>query len=266
MKNILKEKLEKGKPVIGTFVSLGHPDVTEMLAHAGFDWLLIDGEHSVIGLETMTLMMQSMNGSGCTPVVRLNGTTMGDDKTFTGYRRSRYSGALGKQPGTGGIRSESLQIPAGRAPCYGPRRAALTDPDYMKTANDEIMVIVQIETREAVKTSTIFWRSKASTPAISDPTTSVSVTEAVLRRGNDRILAAFDTVGEAAKKAGKPAGMFATSDNIHGRSKRIRLNTIDDADPFSREEQHSLWRRSDGSRIYSVRPSVRPGGLGKNVT
>ena len=46
MKNLLKEKLDNGEAVTGTFVGLGHPDVTEVLSRMGFDWLLIDGERA----------------------------------------------------------------------------------------------------------------------------------------------------------------------------------------------------------------------------
>ena len=67
LENLLKEKLQKGQVVIGTFVGLDHPDVTELLSRLGFDWLLIDAEHSPVSLETMQLMMQAMNGSNCTP-------------------------------------------------------------------------------------------------------------------------------------------------------------------------------------------------------
>src|SRR4030042_6469935 len=41
-----------------------------MLSRVGFDWLLIDSEHAATGLETMTMMMQAMNGTDCTPIVR----------------------------------------------------------------------------------------------------------------------------------------------------------------------------------------------------
>ena len=70
MKNLLKEKLKNNQPVIGTFVALGHPDVTEMMAGLGFDWLLLDAEHGPLGYETLQRLMQAMNGSGCTPIVR----------------------------------------------------------------------------------------------------------------------------------------------------------------------------------------------------
>lgn len=70
MKNPLKAKLDRGESVIGTFVSIGHPDVAEWLSRLGFDWLLLDTEHSVTGLQTLQVMMQGMNGSQCVPLVR----------------------------------------------------------------------------------------------------------------------------------------------------------------------------------------------------
>ncbi len=36
----------------------------------GFDWLLLDAEHGPLGFETMHRMMQVMNGTTCTPLVR----------------------------------------------------------------------------------------------------------------------------------------------------------------------------------------------------
>jgi hypothetical protein len=46
-------------------------------------------------------------------------------------------------------------------------------------------------------------------------------------------MAAFDRVLEAANKAGKPAGIFASSDNIQwARDKGFTLNTVDDCDAF----------------------------------
>ena len=71
MRNPVKEKLQKGESAIGTFVGIGHPDVTERLSIVGFDWLLLDGEHGPMGFETMQMMMQSMRGDSCSPIVRV---------------------------------------------------------------------------------------------------------------------------------------------------------------------------------------------------
>ncbi|MFC1900462.1 HpcH/HpaI aldolase/citrate lyase family protein [Chloroflexota bacterium] len=237
MKNILREKLNKKQPVIGTFISLGHPDVTEALSRMGFDWLLIDCEHSVIGLETMTLMMQAMNGTDCTPIVRPQWNDM------VIIKRTLDAGAHGVLvPWVNSKEQAKFAVSACRYPPvglrgYGPRRAALSDPDYMKTANDEIMVIVQIETKEAVANVDEILAVEGIDACYIGPfDLALSYGIGPPDWSNPDYLAAFDKVLEAAQKAGKPAGMFATPDNIQWAvEKGFVLNTVGDADAFLKQ-------------------------------
>ncbi len=234
MKNLLKDKLQKGEAVIGTFISLGHPDVTEVLSRMGFDWLLIDGEHSVISLEAMTLMMQAMNGSNCTPIVRPQWNDM------VIIKRILDIGAHGVLiPWVNTREQAEYAVRACRYPPvglrgYGPRRAALNDPDYMRTANDEILVIVQIETREAVdNVDEILAVDGIDACYIGPFDLAMSYGLGPPKWDDPEYLAAFDRVLGAANKAGKPAGMFATSANIQWAvEKGFVLNTVDDADSF----------------------------------
>ena len=53
MKNSIKTKLKRNEPVIGTFVGIGHPDVSDWLSRQGFDFLLLDAEHGPMGFETL---------------------------------------------------------------------------------------------------------------------------------------------------------------------------------------------------------------------
>ena len=236
MKNLLKEKLQKKEAVIGTFISLGHPDVTEVLSGMGFDWLLIDGEHSVISLETMTLMMQAMNGSNCTPIIRPQWNDM------VIIKRILDIGAHGVLiPWVNTREQAEYAVRACRYPPvglrgYGPRRAALNDPNYLRTANDEILVIVQIETREAVdNVDEILVVDGIDACYIGPFDLAMSYGLGLPKWDDPEYLAAFDRVLEAADKAGKPAGIFATSANIQwAMEKGFVLNTVDDADAFLR--------------------------------
>lgn len=241
MKNLLKEKLQKGQPVIGTFVGLGHPDVTETLSHRGFDFLLIDGEHAPLGLETMQQMMQAMNGSNCTPLVRPQWNDM------VIIKRVLDIGAHGVIIPWVNTREEAEYAvsackypPDGLRGC-GPRRAALLDPDYTKTANDEILVVVQIETIQAISNI--------------DDILSVKGIDAVYIGPNDlsqsfgcyppqfgnpqyeqahpQYIAAFDKVVAAARKYGKPAGMWTAAGTIQWAiDKGFTLNSVGSADIF----------------------------------
>jgi len=49
----------QGEAVIGTFAQIGHPDIIEWLSKPGFDWLLLDAEHSPADFESLQRMMQS---------------------------------------------------------------------------------------------------------------------------------------------------------------------------------------------------------------
>jgi len=49
----VKTKLKRGQTSIGTWVGIGHPDITESLSKVGFDWLLFDMEHSPLNIEVV---------------------------------------------------------------------------------------------------------------------------------------------------------------------------------------------------------------------
>ena len=63
-------ELETG-PVVGMFVSSGDPTAAEICAGAGFDYLLIDGEHSPLSLETILAQLRAVSGYPVLPVVRV---------------------------------------------------------------------------------------------------------------------------------------------------------------------------------------------------
>lgn len=234
MKNLLKEKLQKGQGVTGTFVGLGHPDVTESLSRLGFDWLLIDGEHAPLGLETMQQMMQAMNGSNCTPIVRPQWNDM------VIIKRVLDIGAHGvlvpwvntKEEAEYAVRACKYP-PEGLRGC-GPRRAALSDRDYLKTANDEILVIVQIETTKAVSNIDDIYSVKGIDACYIGPMDlSLSFGLPGPQFDNPQYVAAFDKVVAAAKKCGKSAGMYTAQENIQWAIARgFTLNTVGSADGF----------------------------------
>ena len=234
MKNRLKEKLLNKQAVIGTFVALGHPDVTEMMAGLGFDWLVLDAEHGPLGYETLQRMMQAMNGSGCTPIVRPQWNDM------VTIKRVLDIGAHGILVPMVNTREEAEY--AARACKYpprgvrgvGPRRAAFFDRDYMATADDEIMVIAQIETPAAVENLNEILQVDGIDACYVGPfDLSRNMGLAFSDFSNPDFLTALDIVLESAHKATKPAGIFAGQDNIEWAVKKgFILNTLDSVDTF----------------------------------
>jgi len=235
MHNPVKEKLQKGEVALGTFVGIGHPDVTERLSMIGFDWLLLDGEHGPLGLETMQTMMQSMRGDSCSPIVRVQW----NDPVV--IKRALDIGAHGVLIPWVNSREEAVAAvaackypPQGIRGC-GPRRAALVNgPDYINKANEGTLVAVQIETATAVKNiGDILAVEGVDTVYIGPTDLSMSMFGVPGKWDEPTFVGALDTVLNAARKAGKPAGMFCTSGNIEWAiEKGFRFNSVDNDDGF----------------------------------
>ena len=67
----LKERLHRRELTIGSWITLGHPAIAEIMAASGFDWLTIDMEHSAITLHEAQQLIQVIELAGCTPLVRV---------------------------------------------------------------------------------------------------------------------------------------------------------------------------------------------------
>lgn len=67
----LKEKLNKKKVTIGSWITIGHTAVAEIMAQAGYDWLVVDMEHSAITLDIAQDLIRVIELSNVVPLVRV---------------------------------------------------------------------------------------------------------------------------------------------------------------------------------------------------
>jgi 2-dehydro-3-deoxyglucarate aldolase len=73
MKNrILKEKLKKNELTIGSWITIGHPAIPEILATAGFDWLTIDVEHNLIDPAMVSSLIRAVQANDIAALVRVS--------------------------------------------------------------------------------------------------------------------------------------------------------------------------------------------------
>ncbi len=72
MKTCLREKLEAGQPVIGSFVKITDAAVVEIMGRAGFDFAIIDMEHGPITVETAQNSVRAAELSGISPIIRVS--------------------------------------------------------------------------------------------------------------------------------------------------------------------------------------------------
>src|SRR5438132_6323124 len=70
-KNPVKQALRAGQPSVGTWLSLGNITAARFLARAGFAWLTVDVEHSLVDWETASYLFAVIADAGCTALVRV---------------------------------------------------------------------------------------------------------------------------------------------------------------------------------------------------
>ena len=141
------------QPPIGTWVMSASPIVAEAVGHAGFDWAVVDMEHSPLDLMSLVHMLQAISGTRMVPVVRVpwNDTVS--------IKRVLDAGAQTLLvPFVQNADEARAAVAASRYPPQGVRGMAGmsrgskfgTAPDYFNTANAGMSVIVQLETPQAV--------------------------------------------------------------------------------------------------------------------
>jgi 4-hydroxy-2-oxoheptanedioate aldolase len=151
--NTLKRALREGRAQIGLWSSLSSHVTVEVIAGAGFDWLLLDTEHSPNELTMVHGQLQAMQGSTAAAVVR---PAWNDPVLFKRLLDIGVQSLL--VPWVQNVDEARRAVEATRYPPQGIRGVATTtratrygrEKDYLKHANDEICVIVQIETRIAL--------------------------------------------------------------------------------------------------------------------
>ncbi len=152
-RNTLKGALQGGEQQIGLWCSLANTISTEVVAGAGFDWLLLDMEHSPNDLRDVYSQLQVMTGEGTQPMVRVPSA----DPIV--IKRILDAGAQSLLiPNIDDAEQARIAVAATR---YAPRgvrgfsqspRAARFGriPDYHATCEAELLVAVQVESRHAL--------------------------------------------------------------------------------------------------------------------
>ena len=152
-RNRVKWILRSGGVALGTWVTIGNPEVAEILANLGFDWLVFDTEHAPLSLETVEWMMQATSGTGIVPFVPVAANDMAMIK------RALDIGPYGVVvPLVNNREDVEKAVSYTRYPPKGirgagPRRCStygMQSKEYYAWAGKELLTIVQVETAEAV--------------------------------------------------------------------------------------------------------------------
>ena len=151
--NNFKRAIKDGRPQIGIWSSLSSHIVAEILAGAGFDWVLLDTEHSPNELPMVLNQLHAMEGGTATPVVRVPWNDMVMIKRYLDIGAQALLLPYVQTPEEA---AEAVRYtrypPQGVRGVAGSTRASRYGriPDYFKRVNDELCLLVQAETRKSV--------------------------------------------------------------------------------------------------------------------
>ncbi len=153
-KNAFKQAIADGRQQIGLWCTLPDPYVTEFLAHAGFDWLLIDSEHTPSDLKTIGAQIQVAREADTTIIVR---PPVNDTVVIKQYLDIGAQSLL--LPMVNTATEARSAVAAMRYPPKGVRGVAGTTratrfgriKDYHKNAHKELCLLVQVETKTALE-------------------------------------------------------------------------------------------------------------------
>lgn len=204
---------EETGPQVGAWISSGSPVAAEIVASAGFDWLLVDGEHSPYSLETVTDLLRATDAYGATRVVRV---PVGDTALIKQYLD------LGAQ---------NLMIPmvdtaeqardAVAAMHYPPRGvrgvgAALARSsrwnaveDYLQNASDHVSLTIQLESATAVDNAAEIAAVDGVDQLFIGPSDLAASMGVLGQQTHPDVLDAVSRAMKACQDAGKPVGVNA---------------------------------------------------------
>jgi 2-dehydro-3-deoxyglucarate aldolase len=150
----LKSLIQTGEPAFGVWCALDAPPVLEAIGALGPDWVLIDCEHGMASADLCLPQLVALGGCEASAIVRL---PKADPSLAARVLDAGADGILVPRVDDAETAARMLDAclypPRGRRG-IGPHRASryfADTPHYLKAANNEVVVMVQVESREAVE-------------------------------------------------------------------------------------------------------------------
>jgi len=244
LKSNLRRKLMAGV-TYGAWVTIGNPDVSDILQELPFDWLVFDTEHSPISTESVSHMIQVLDEEKVAPLVRVGANDqylikqaldMGAHGVVVPLVNSREDAEAAvkycKYPpeGVRGVASR-------KASNYG-----LTSADYIRKANEETLLVVQVETKQAIATLDGILGVRGVDLAFvgpSDLTMSLGLQD---DRSNPQVLDAMKRVVRLCEEKGKVSGTMALTPEEAKRDASMGFRFIS----LSSDVRHLI----EGARLF----------------
>jgi 4-hydroxy-2-oxoheptanedioate aldolase len=215
-KNPVKEKLRSGQAVAGVFCNLPSPAAVEMLGIMGYDFAIIDAEHGPMDVEACEHMFRAADATDIVPVVRV---ALNLQQNILRYLDA---GALGIQIPMVNTREETERVVSStKYPPQGTRGLAATRAsgygagmglsEYVRMANEETLVVVQVETRKALANVDAMAAVNLVDVIFLGPTDLSAALGHPGQPTHPEVMAAIEVAGITILEAGKAVGTIANN-------------------------------------------------------
>ena len=216
----MKQKLRAGEAVFGVSVMIPSPQIVEMIAAAGFDWVLLDCEHGTLGLESVELMAMAAEASGITAIARPV------SKSAEHILQVLDRGVMGVQVPHVNTAEDAREViaavkyhPAGRRGLAAGTRAAVYEShgslaDHVKAANDATLIAIQLEDTPAIENIDALLAVDGIDVFFIGPS---DLSQAMGHPGNPKAPAVASAIDGSFRKmvaAGRTPGTPATAENV----------------------------------------------------
>ncbi len=211
--NKVKEKLAAGQTVYGTFMMGSDPAVGEILGYAGLDFVIVDTEHSSNPVHQAEQIFRALETTGAVPFMRV---TANDHARVLQALDSGARGIVIPQVNSAAAAEEAVKAaryyPAGERGLAGIVRAArygfIPFGDYVKQANNAVMILTQVEHVDAVANLDEILAVKGLDGIFVGPADLSQSMGIPGQINNEEFRATVSDVLQRTKAAGKIAGIF----------------------------------------------------------
>lgn len=226
LRSDFKQKLSKGEVVFGTFFKLNSPSLVEMLGYAGFDFIIIDNEHSNFSYSEIENLIRSADCVNMHSIVRV------PSGTEENIAHALDSGASGVQvPGLTTVDEAKKVVPHTKYYPLGKRgltfaqRASkfgfMDKDEYVKSSNEDTLVVVHVENKEMVDQIEELCQLPQIDVLFAGP---ADLSQSIGKPGqtNDpEVVAMVEKMFKVAAKYNKPVGIYVG--NAAGAEKYIKM-------------------------------------------
>lgn len=210
-----RDRVGRGKTLLGTCVTFGDPTVTEALARV-LDFVWIDTEHNPLSLSDVQAHLLATKGTQTTPLVRVPDNNPALIKPVLDIGAAGVIVPLVKTADDVRLAVSACKYPPEGIRGFGPRRpsnyAARGGPEFCQQANQTIITIVQIEQREAVENIEAILAVPGLTSIVVGPNDLAASLGFTGQPRHPEVIRAIDGLIAKAKAAGVPMGIAVGDD------------------------------------------------------